>query len=247
MRDFLIKLDCHFLDNEKEQCKPLIHKLVELSNMARSKGLVALEIEMASEQDLFLKTAVSLIIDGTDSELVKQILQNLILADRHSGYKLLSRLLVIEGILALQQGEHPRIIALKLYSMLGEKYLFMADNTVSAAHEKISAISQFIRSIKDNPALAESSQFENTILKMHERAIYVVLYDENESTIVTALHGCGIAVIHKVLTSLSMNAGLRVAKNWEALKPLRKDAVQYCQQIILKKIDTLKMEGRIIV
>lgn len=244
MRDFLLKLNCHFLDSEKEQCKPLIHKLVELSNLARSKGLLALEIEI--EQDLFLKTAISLVIDGTDPELIKQILQNLILADRYSGFELLSRLLIAEGILAIQQGENPRIIALKLYSMLGEKHLFMADDTLSSAHEKLPAVHQFLRSIKDNPALAESAQFEKVVLQIHDRSIQVVLYSENENTIVTALHGCGIAVIQKVLANISVNIGLSIAENWETMKPSRKESIIFCQEEILKKIETLRSEGRII-
>lgn len=51
-----------------------IRKIIELSNVARKEGLLALE-EAANEiEDPFLKKGILLIVDGTDPELVRSIL-----------------------------------------------------------------------------------------------------------------------------------------------------------------------------
>ena len=64
----------------------IIDKVIELANVARREGLLALEEAVTDVNDDFLKKGVMLIVDGTDPELVKAILETEIenLADRHS-------------------------------------------------------------------------------------------------------------------------------------------------------------------
>ena len=126
MTGLFLKSGCYFTDDEKETCKPTVFKLVEFANLARQRGLLALETEILDEQNEFLKTAVNLMLDAIDPVIIKQIFQNLMSADEYTGVELLNRLLIAEGVLSIQQQEHPRITALKLYSMLGEKYIFAA-------------------------------------------------------------------------------------------------------------------------
>lgn len=64
----------------------IIHKIIDLSNVARKEGLLALE-EAANEiEDEFLKKGILLIVDGTDPELVRSILESELTAieDRHA-------------------------------------------------------------------------------------------------------------------------------------------------------------------
>lgn len=52
----------------------VIRKIIELSNVARKEGLLALEEASAELDDPFLRKGVLLIVDGTDPELVRGIL-----------------------------------------------------------------------------------------------------------------------------------------------------------------------------
>ena len=52
----------------------VIRKIIELSNIARKEGLLALEEASAELDDPFLRKGVLLIVDGTDPELVRGIL-----------------------------------------------------------------------------------------------------------------------------------------------------------------------------
>ena len=53
----------------------IIQKIIELSNVARKEGLLSLE-EAASEiDDEFLKKGILLVVDGTDPELVRAIME----------------------------------------------------------------------------------------------------------------------------------------------------------------------------
>lgn len=53
----------------------IIDKLMELANIARREGLLALEEAVQEEDDDFLQKGILLIVDGTDPELVKNILE----------------------------------------------------------------------------------------------------------------------------------------------------------------------------
>ncbi len=53
----------------------IIQKVIELANIARKEGLLALEEAASDIDDKFLQKGVLLIVDGTDPELVRNILE----------------------------------------------------------------------------------------------------------------------------------------------------------------------------
>jgi chemotaxis protein MotA len=67
----------------------IINTLVRYAEKARREGLLALEDEIESSSDEFLKKGVQLVVDGTDPELVKNILEIEIgfLEERHGENK----------------------------------------------------------------------------------------------------------------------------------------------------------------
>ena len=62
-----------------------INKIIELSNVSRKEGLLALEEAASSIDDEFLKKGIMLVVDGTDAELVRGILETdmLSMEERH--------------------------------------------------------------------------------------------------------------------------------------------------------------------
>ena len=65
----------------------IIHTIIDLANVARKEGLLQLEEAAADIDDDFLKKGIMLIVDGTDPELVRSILEaELVNVDsRHQG------------------------------------------------------------------------------------------------------------------------------------------------------------------
>lgn len=53
----------------------MIQKIIELSNVARKEGLLSLEEAAGSIEDDFLKKGILLVVDGTDPELVRAIME----------------------------------------------------------------------------------------------------------------------------------------------------------------------------
>lgn len=69
--------------NEEETIKSII----DLSNVARKEGLLALEEAANGIEDVFLKKGLLLIVDGTDPELVRSIMETelMCIEERHKG------------------------------------------------------------------------------------------------------------------------------------------------------------------
>lgn len=64
----------------------IIEELIALANVARREGLLALEEAGQKAEDEFLKKGIMLIVDGTDPELVRNILETelVFLEERHA-------------------------------------------------------------------------------------------------------------------------------------------------------------------
>ena len=62
-----------------------IKKIIDLSNVARKEGLLALEEAAQEIDDAFMKKGILLIVDGTDPELIKGIMETELncMEDRH--------------------------------------------------------------------------------------------------------------------------------------------------------------------
>ena len=63
----------------------IIQKIIDLSNVARKEGLLALEEASSTLEDPFLQKGVMLIVDGTDPDLVRGIMEMELISidDRH--------------------------------------------------------------------------------------------------------------------------------------------------------------------
>jgi len=63
------------VQNSSYNTAEIIKKVIDLANIARREGLLALEEAVSEINDDFLQKGVMLIVDGTDPELVKNILE----------------------------------------------------------------------------------------------------------------------------------------------------------------------------
>lgn len=80
----------------------VISKIIELSNTARKEGLLALEEVAQGLDDEFMKKGILLIVDGTEPELVRGILETELvnLDTRHKstiGFLIIGQLLLLHG------------------------------------------------------------------------------------------------------------------------------------------------------
>ncbi len=74
------------LKNPKQKPETIIDALVDLAQIARKDGLLALEEKAGEQEDPFFKQAIMLIVDANDPDRVRATLENDIecMSDRHN-------------------------------------------------------------------------------------------------------------------------------------------------------------------
>ncbi len=85
---------------------------VGMAERARREGILALESLAQSMTDPFMKDGVQLAVDGTEPDLIADILETWMGSLLHEQKRKYQK--VIEGIMAIQQGDNPRIVGHKL-------------------------------------------------------------------------------------------------------------------------------------
>ncbi len=85
LRDAIVALKIIFSEQENE-ANEVISTLVSFAEKARREGLLALEDEARQLDDEFLRKGIQLVVDGTDPELVRSILETELdfMEERHS-------------------------------------------------------------------------------------------------------------------------------------------------------------------
>ncbi|MCL1806376.1 MAG: hypothetical protein FWG31_01610 [Oscillospiraceae bacterium] len=245
MQDFILRLNPRFSEADKEQCIPIVSKMITLAHIARRQGLLSLSKEIEEEEHLFFKTAVEMVLDGREPEMAGQVLQYLILADGFTGALLLERLIISEAVLGIQQNRNPHDAALVLASMLGERYLPLF-NRLSHEDSMRNSI-KLIDSLHDKKAWPEYMVFEKMLLKQPVGCLQRILRNIDHQTLGVALHGCGHELIQKVLLNgVSQNTCKRICEDFDYYGTLSGVVTINAQTEILNAIDELEKSGEII-
>lgn len=122
---------------ESTQCDnnllSVMNLLMELSNVSRSEGLLALEETVHSFAHApgakYLIAMITQVVDGMEPELVEDINLTRYFSSNLKADNGLIFLMYLKGVLSLQTGENPRILEQKLKAMVPE-------NVVGAYEEK---------------------------------------------------------------------------------------------------------------
>ena len=233
-----------FCDEDKKKCIPTICELIDLAYSTRANGILSLDHYISECDNPFLKQGLELIFNGTDPDLVNAILENFIKAGNYSGFELLSRFIMLEAMLAIQTGEHPKLIIIKLTSMLGENYTLHVNNTLdieekNKENEKLE-INNFLDRLKNKTSIPESEIFEKSLNEMpYDYFSQLILqpnpYSSWSMDFARALQGCDYNTIHKVFCYLMHTQKMFLFREMSLFENVSKEDIVASQNKILKK------------
>jgi len=232
---------------EKEECIPVIERIVELAQKVRREGLLSLEVEIPEEQNFFLQKGLQLAVDSIEPETIERLLQGMILADNRKGSELLSRKIIIQGIINIVNGNNPKAIYEILLSMLGEEYLLNSEQYLTSQNTVQKQL-EFLQSIADMKAAPECEEFEAFILALNRRSLQILLRHVNSSGLVIALYGCSRALAEQFSWCMSLTVFKQFINVWETmLGPPPTKYILENQQHIMKLARELEKRGEIII
>ncbi len=107
-------------DDEKRQCLTLISELLSLAVKGRNFGLLSLGKEAEESSSFLLRKGLQLALDGVKSHTARTILELYIFTGDYTGKELLKRCIILEGVMGILDGMHPKLLKELLLSFLGE-------------------------------------------------------------------------------------------------------------------------------
>ena len=200
-----------FTDEDRRACLPSIGQAIQLANVARKQGVLALEkiADDLPDEEFFIKTGLMLIVDGIDPELVRSILQGYIMSscgfgETFNGAGYLKRIVEMEAMLGIQMGVNPRILVEKMFSLLGEAFHSEAQSyceTVLTSENE-----QFTESyadMQDLPSGEGDPWLVKVLSSVSNHDIQVIMKEVPQHTMSLALCGLPAVVQERVFNNMS--------------------------------------------
>ena len=132
--------------------------ILNASNIARKDGLLALEDYANTLKDNGIDNLyylLLLIIDGTDPQLVEEIGWMRFATRKKGGMDAIKMILELIGVLSIQNGENPRIIEEKLFSILSDETRFLY-NEIYASRDQKEAGKVALNNLSDIPVMEDA-------------------------------------------------------------------------------------------
>ena len=231
------RIECS--SDEIRELFPLVSQMTDLAQRARSEGLLCLEDDMSAYESSLLRDGIQLIVDGTDPDFVRSILEKSILANGNTGRELRSELIVMEGVLSIQAADNPRIVRMLLSAFLtplNDEYMaeavFTKEDTLIEIAER-------------GPISGYTSLLEN-LTNFNDRAIQKILRETDNTLLVRAMYGASSQIVNRLLANCSSRAARLILEDMEFMGEISETECHNAQQEILAIIEMLKDQGEIL-
>ena len=231
-------------EGEKRQCCERISELLGLATKGRNFGLLSLGKEAEESSSFLLRKGLQLALDGIKSHTARTILELYIHTGNYTGKELLERCIILEGVLGILEGMHPKLLRELLLSFLGETgHTIFKDEFESSDKNKLRS---YLKKIEKKPAATNSAaKLGNIIAKLDENAIKRFLQIIHiEDLAKTAKEMDGKAQI-KIFNHLPDRGASMLFEAIEQIDTIEPHDIVKAQDNFVSIISELKEQGRI--
>lgn len=241
------KLACSH--DDKKEALSTLEKVLELSEKAKHSGLLSLEPEIDRVQPEIFKKSIQLLIDGIEPESSKEILLNYTLCGGYKGKDLLIRILIIEGILAIQQGIHTLILREKLFSFFGDDFIGEIHKHFCLDSEsQLKKLEAFITKNQNKPVFSkETSLLEEPLGRMDKRSLQRLLREIDAVTLAAAISGASGKTLTKLLKNVSIKLAVILIDEIEPVGTTIISEIADSQIQVLETMHSLRNQGDIVI
>ena len=246
-----------------------IEIIKKCSMMARREGLLYLE-EHSDELDdgfpgvKYLRHMIMLVVDGTDPELLEEVCICRYCSSKLSDYAALQYLIMLAGILDIQNRENPRVIEEKIKFMLPEE---LSDELIRRSQvtdevwsgrkshgsdEDDMDLSILDRACEGDLALEPTddyyyavSMLDHMLLELDDRAIQRLLRDVDNCDLAIAMKAISGDARRRIFNNLSKRLAVMIAEDMAFMGPVKLEDAGGAGRKIFSRIVRLISAGEI--
>jgi len=240
-----MKLDWEFGERiqcseaEKKECMALVAEIISMANKAKRNGLLSLVQEADETSHFLLRKGLHMVLEGVNPQMVEKTLQYYVQSGKYRGKELLTRCIIMEGVLAIQNGVNPNIIKELLLSLFGESNYHAYE--VEFGDGKNERFKSFFNKIKKSRAATPlSSKLGHTILQLNDQSIQQCLKEISTVDLARALKGIEGKAQIKVFKNLPKRSAAILQETVEHLDLMRESEMTEAQEKVLLIISSLQ-------
>lgn len=252
MFDIFLGQRLQFSDNDKRECLETAAIIIELSQLTRNAGILALETKINSLDSLFFKKAITFLVDGCSEGEIREILQNYIIYSNYKGKDLLQRILIMEGVVSLSNGHNPQMIYERLASYFGESFFFEYEKYFEMRESPVNiqaTIDSFREKIKSAGYSSNTNLLEEHFKEFkNDQPIQRLIREISPQVLLLAMCGSSDFVITKLMANMSQRSAAMIANSYNYREEGRNysdDEIIKAQNKILATLFELKAKGEI--
>ncbi|HEX2947114.1 MAG TPA: helix-turn-helix domain-containing protein [Clostridia bacterium] len=233
---------------EKSEVLGTMDKILELSERASKFGLFSLEADINDVQPDFFKKSIQMLVDGVEPEYIRKILLNYAFCSGYKGKELLTRVIILEGITAIQQGVNPVIIREMLSSYFGEDYSEELQKHFGLdAESQQQKIESYLAKIHEKQIYSkETALLEEPLSRLDNRSLQRLLREIDICTLADAISGSGGTIQTRVLRNISIRSAISLIDELENPGTCNILNIVNSQKKILETLVSLRNQGDII-
>ena len=231
-------------EDARRQCLALVSEILFLATKARNYGLLSLGKEAEESSSFLLRKGLQLALDGVKSHRARTILELYIFTGDYTGKDLLERCIILEGVMGVLEGVHPKLLKELLLSFLGESGHTMFQEEFEARERE--KLESYLQKIEEKPAASSSSaKLGNVITRLNGKVIKQFLQNINIDDLAKAIKDMDGKVQIKLFSHLSAGAASLLLESVEQMDSIEPPEILEAQNRVVAIISGLKDQGRI--
>ena len=201
--------------------------------------------ESEESSSFLLSKGLQLVVDGVKPEVVRNVLETYILAGDYRGRHLLERCMIMEGIIAIQKGIHPKVIKELLLAFLGEDGCRLYESWGNGNNRQ--GVETYLKKIENIPAAGSlGSRLDRTILGLSDSTIEKFLMEINTGDLARAMKIMGGKAQVKLFAGMPARAARGLRDVLDDLQGLNESEINEAAQTVLEIIADLQQQDFIV-
>lgn len=231
-------------EDVKRQCLVLISQILQLANKARNYGLLSLGKEAEENPIFLLRKGIQLALDGVKSHIARTIMELYILTGDYTGKDLLERCIILEGVIGILEGIHPKLLKELLLSFLGESgHTAFKEEFEPKESQKLES---YLERIEKKPAASDSSaKLGKIIARLNGKVIKGFLQTINVKDLAKAIKDMDGKVQIKLFNHLPAKGASLLLEALEGTDALEHHEILEAQNKVVAILSELKDQGQI--
>jgi hypothetical protein len=230
-------------DDEKRQCLKLITEVLSLATKGKNFGLLSLGKEAEESSSFLLGKGLQLALDGVKSHTARTILELYIFTGDYAGIELLKRCIILEGVMGILDGMHPKLLKELLLSFLGERgHTIFKEEFDTKEKEKLLS---YLERIEKKPATTNASaKLGKSIARLDKKKMKRFLQIINMDDLAKTVKDMDGKVQIKVFNHLKERSALLLLEAIEYMDSLEHDEIVEAQNKVVVIMSELNDQGQ---